>query len=134
MLWHEPIRRGDGFALTEDGEARTVRPDGYALPGIVGPARDVRAAAMLVTDDGRLALVDEHDEVLWAHEPPEPPARPTRPRKPKLPAGAPALPGTEAIPVVRTDFSDDTAWAATAARTTADYLSLIHISEPTRPY
>lgn len=39
VLWHEPIREGDGFALTEDGEPRTVRPDGYALPGVFGPWR-----------------------------------------------------------------------------------------------
>ncbi|WP_258345031.1 DUF6924 domain-containing protein [Saccharopolyspora gregorii] len=125
VLWHEPIRRGDGFALTADGEPRTVRPDGYALPGIVGPAPDVRAEALLVTDDGLLALVDAHDEILWAHRPkplaPAVPAKRARPARPTRPANVPELPATEEVPVVRTDFSDDAAWAATAARTTADY-------------
>ncbi|GAA4531691.1 DUF6924 domain-containing protein [Amycolatopsis samaneae] len=49
------------------------------------------------------------------------PLSPLVPNAPAIPVGTPLLPPGDSVPLVRTDFSDDAAWAATARAVTAEY-------------
>ncbi|WP_243787716.1 DUF6924 domain-containing protein [Saccharopolyspora gloriosae] len=131
ILWVVFHQTGDGYELTTEGKLLSRRPDGlphhpYSLMGGDSPSPDaLLVSEMLVTDDGRLVLVDEDGAIMWTMRPEQESEaetpEPARREIPAAPAGIPPLPVTESVPVVRTDFSDDAAWVAAAARATATY-------------
>jgi hypothetical protein len=84
---------------------------------------------VVVRDSGDLEMLDADGEVMWrngrkrddpqfARSSNRPRATTTRKpaRRSAVPAGTPRLPPVASVPLVRTDFSNDDAWAATRAQ------------------
>ncbi|MER7746497.1 hypothetical protein ABT013_14615 [Streptomyces bacillaris] len=134
ILWTVTLSPEQGYELTGDGRLVTCDPDGRECPaeslGISDSAAvalaDRGAAEMSVTDDGHLVITDGGGTVLWTmvppftHTPRRRLPRAERPR-PHVAPDVPLLPVGEELPVIRTDFSDDAAWADAVARVSAEY-------------
>jgi hypothetical protein len=134
ILWAVATGGKDGYELTLDGRLIARSTDGLERPAdsltVSGPTAaalaELDAQAMLVTDDGRLVIVDGEGAVIWAMEPPflnapSPLVPRSRQPAPDIPPNVPPLPAGEDLLVIRTDFSDDAAWDDAVARAGAEY-------------
>ncbi|QIZ37057.1 hypothetical protein [Saccharopolyspora sp. ASAGF58] len=129
-----PDRFGTRLVLEEDGlflrwskdEANGVDLRGVrkAWDSLTTPRFPFHPKQVVVRDSGDLEMLDAHGEVMWRNGHKRDHAKFTKSsnqrqaktslkraaRRPAVPAGAPQLPDTPDVPVIRTDFSDQTAW------------------------
>lgn len=135
-----PDSFGTRLVLEEDGlflrwckdeiNGEDVRGLRKAWDSLTTPRFPFHPKQIVVRDSGDLEMLDADGEVMWrngytrdhakfARSSNRPRAKTTRKsaRRSKVPAGTPRLPPTdETVPLVRTDFSDNEAWAATCAQ------------------
>ncbi|WP_329138980.1 hypothetical protein OG552_32185 [Streptomyces sp. NBC_01476] len=125
---------GTRLALAEDG-LFLLFADGArrAWDSLTTPRFPFHPRQLVVRDSGDLEMLDADGEVMWRNgrkrDSPGFAASSngsrSRPRAkradpaPAAPAGTPRLPSVPLVPLVRTDFSDDDAWAVTCLQVTA---------------
>jgi hypothetical protein len=142
-----PDPRGTRLVLEEDGlflRWSKEEIDGFDLRGfrkawdsLTTPMFPFHPKQVVVRDSGDLEMLDADGEVMWrnghtrdrpefarsSNEERERTARKRAARRAArraaVPAGTPPLPSVESVPLVRTDFSDDDAWATTCAQVTS---------------
>lgn len=132
-----PDRFGTRLVLEEDGlflRWSKDEADGVDLRGVrkawdslTTPRFPFHPEQVVVRDSGDLEMLDADGEVMWrngykrdhpqfaksSNQPSSQARRKRTPRRRAVPAGTPQLPSIESVPLVRTDFSNDDAWAAT---------------------
>ncbi|UMP06734.1 DUF6924 domain-containing protein [Amycolatopsis sp. EV170708-02-1] len=133
---------GTRLSLEEDGlflrwskdevdqvDLRGVRK---AWDSLTTPRSPFHPKQVVVRDNGDLEMLDADGEIMWrngykrehpkfAKSSNQPQARTSRKRtarRPAVPAVTPQLPSVESVPLIRTDFSNNDAWATTCTQVT----------------
>ncbi len=105
----DSIRAAAELALDDDGYLRVRGQDGQVLEELAGPADQ-----LVVVPGGELRLRTDDGAVLWRagrYVFDGPGAVPVDPARPLGRAALEAVLNTRSTPIVRTDFTDDDAWA-----------------------
>jgi hypothetical protein len=125
---------GTRLVLEEDGLFLRWK-DGVrkAWDSLTTPRFPFHPNQVVVRDSGDLEMLDTDGEVMWrngykrddpkfarsSNQSPSRTRRKRAARRTAVPAGMPPLPSVPSMPLVRTDFSDDDAWAGICSQATS---------------